>query len=144
MVPMLRFGAVLSAALFTGGALYVSLAEHPARMADPVTARREFQHSYPRAAPWQASFAGICFLTAVLAALLTHAWPIAIGGIAVGAVIPFTLLVMMGTNHRILDEKSELNLNEATALLRSWGRLHWVRSILGLVGLIIMLANDVS
>ena len=140
---MLRFAAVLSAALFTGGALYVSVAEHPARMADPATARREFQHSYPRAAPWQASCAGICLLTAVLAALMTHAWPIAIGGIAVGAVIPFTLLVMLGTNHRILDEKSELNLNETTALLRSWGRLHWVRSILGLIGLLIILAYDV-
>jgi hypothetical protein len=41
----------LCAALFTGGALYISLVEHPARMADMAIALREFRHSYKRAAP---------------------------------------------------------------------------------------------
>jgi hypothetical protein len=40
MGPMLKVIATLGAALFTGGALYVSLVEHPVRMADMVIALR--------------------------------------------------------------------------------------------------------
>jgi hypothetical protein len=137
----LRLLAEISAALFAGGALYVSLAEHPARIADPANARREFQLSYRRAAPWQASLAAICFLTAVLASLLGGSWKIAIGGLAVGAVIPFTLLIMLPTNHRIVGD-AVLSSDETVALMRHWGRLHWVRSVLGVVGLFILLAYD--
>jgi hypothetical protein len=43
MEPMLKVIATLCSALFTGGALYVSLVEPPARMADMVIALREFQ-----------------------------------------------------------------------------------------------------
>ena len=114
---MLKVIATLCAALFTGGALYVSLVEHPARMADMVIALREFRHSYRRAAPWQASTAVICFLTAVLLSALTTEWWWAIGGLTVGAVVPFTLLVMLPTNNHLLDEKARLNPDEATSVL---------------------------
>ncbi len=131
MEPMLKVIATLCAALFTGGALYVSLVEHPARMADMVIALREFRHSYRRAAPWQASTAVIC------------EWWWAIGGLMVGAVVPFTLLVMLPTNKHLLDEKARLNPDDATSLLEHWGQLHWVRSILGTLGLVVLLAKDV-
>jgi hypothetical protein len=62
MEPMLKVIATLCAALFTGGALYVSLVEHPVRMADMAIALREFRHSYRRAAPWHVSAAS--FLSA--------------------------------------------------------------------------------
>jgi hypothetical protein len=60
MEPMLKVIATLCAALFTGGALDISLVEHPVRMADMAIPLREFRHSYRRAAPWQASTAVIC------------------------------------------------------------------------------------
>ena len=143
MEPMLKVIATLCAALFTGGALYVSLVEHPVRMADMAIALREFRHSYRRAAPWQASTAVICFMTAVLLSALTTEWWWAIGGLMVGAVVPFTLLVMLPTNKHLLDEKAQLNPDEATSLLEHWGQLHWVRSILGTLGLMVLLAKDV-
>jgi hypothetical protein len=46
MEPMLKVIATLCAALFTGGTLYISLVEHPARMVDMAIALREFRHSY--------------------------------------------------------------------------------------------------
>jgi hypothetical protein len=55
MEPILKVIATLCAALFTGGALYISLVEHPARMADVTIALREFRDSYKRTAPWQDS-----------------------------------------------------------------------------------------
>jgi hypothetical protein len=43
-----------SAGLFAGGALFVSLVEHPARLRlELASALAEFGHSYQRAAPWQ-------------------------------------------------------------------------------------------
>jgi hypothetical protein len=81
--------------------------------------------------------------TAVLLSALTTEWWWAIGGLTVGAVVPFTLLVMLPTNKHLLDEKARLNPNEATSLLEHWGQLHWVRSILGTLGLVVLLAKDV-
>jgi Domain of unknown function (DUF1772) len=85
----------------------------------------------------------ICFLTAVLLSALTTEWCWAIGGSTVGAVVPFTLLVMLPTNKHLLDEKARLNPDEATSLLEHWGQLHWVRSILGTLGLMVLLTRDV-
>ncbi|MGH7841446.1 MAG: DUF1772 domain-containing protein [Candidatus Binataceae bacterium] len=142
MTQFLNLIATLSAAFFAGGATYVSLAEHPARLADPAIALRQFQLSYPRAARWQASMAALCLLTAVVATWLGAGWWCAIGGLAVGAVIPFTLIVMKPLNHRLLDQTIPLTTAEAAALLRRWGQLHWVRSLLGALGLLILLASN--
>ena len=51
MTPILAIVATVAAGLFAGAALYVTLVEHPARVAaDTAFAVREFAHSYPRAA----------------------------------------------------------------------------------------------
>ena len=142
MESIIGLAAALSAALFAGGALYVSLVEHPARKSDPVAnGRRQFYLSYHFAAPRQASLAAICFVTAWIASLLSHRWSFAVGGTLVGAVIPYTLLVMMPTNHRITGGET-MNADETFLTLRHWGRLHWVRTALGIAGLLIILAYD--
>lgn len=48
-----------------------------------------------------------------------------------GAVVPFTLVVILPTNKRLLDPTLDSRAFEAAALLRRWGRLHAVRSLLG-------------
>src|SRR5439155_99125 len=91
------------AALFAAWALYVSLVEHPARMeTGPAAARIAFRSSYRRAAPWQAAFASLTFASGLAAALVTSAWAWALGGVVVGAAVPFTLLVVMPTTRRLL------------------------------------------
>ena len=134
-----RFLALLAAALFTGGALYISIVEHPARMRAGIPiAVAEFREMYRRAAPWQAGSAAVALLAGVVAAWLgaERAW--ALGGIAVGVVIPYTLFVMMPVNKRLLDP-APLAEREARVLLTQWGRLHWIRSGLGAVGLALLL-----
>src|SRR3989449_11523084 len=67
--------ALVSAALFAGGALYASVAEHPGRMKAGLTvAMAEFGPSYRRAAPWQASSAALCLVSGGLATGLTSQW----------------------------------------------------------------------
>jgi hypothetical protein len=128
--------AIVAAALFTSWALYISVVEHPARMRAGVpVALAEFRWSYRRAAPWQASSAAISLLAGALASLASSDWAWALGGLAVGAAIPFTLVAIMPTNRVLLGAPGA---HEAEALLGRWGSLHWVRSGLGLVGLIIL------
>lgn len=60
-----------------------------------------------------------------------------IAGLLIGAVVPFTLLVIMPTN-RALQTHGRVASTETRALLVRWGRLHAVRSVLGLVAFVLM------
>jgi hypothetical protein len=118
--------ALLSAGLFTGGALYVSLVEHPARMALELgTAVQQFRSSYRRAAPWQAAMAILCAVCGVVASLAgaSRAW--GIGGLMVGVAVPFTLIVIMPINKRLLTAEAAeaARVSRANELLRIRARL---------------------
>lgn len=135
MAFVLEWLATASAALFAGGALYVAVVEHPARLeAGLPVALAQFGGSYRRAAPWQASSAALCLITGILASVATSGWTWALGGLVTGSAIPFTLLVMRQTNRRLLTPQN-LTEAEAVRLLGRWGRLHWLRSGLGAAGL---------
>ena len=128
---------IASAGLFALWALYVSLVEHPAQLRAGVAAGvAEFRESYRRAAPWQAGAAAVSLVSGVIVSWLTSEWIWAVSGVTVGLAIPFTLLVIMPTNRRLLHgAPSE---PEAAMLLARWGHLHWVRSLLGLVALVLL------
>ena len=143
MVPVLKIIATLTAAFFAGGGLFVSIVLYPAIMTDLASAVAQFGNMYRHAAPWQGSNAIVCLLAAVTVSALTGDWWWAIGGILVGASVPFTLLVMMPVNNQLLNEKSPPTLDEAVSLLKRWGRLHWIRNILSTLGLAAMLAHGV-
>lgn len=140
MALVLQGLATLSAAFFAGGAFYISPVEHPARMqAGIAVALAEFRPSYKRAAPWQAAMAAISLVSGVVVTFLTLEWAWALGGLIIGAVIPFTFVALMATNPQLLD--THPSEDEATVLLVRWRQLHWVRSILGTVGLLGLLSR---
>lgn len=140
MEPVAGALALASAALFAGAALYVSLVEHPARIRAGIsTAIAEFRPSYRRAAPLMGGLAIISLAAGLTAAVTTARWPWAVGAVAVGIAVPYTLLVIMPTNRQLLAPEF-LGQPEAARLLDRWGRLHWVRSVLGLGGLAAYLA----
>jgi Anthrone oxygenase len=137
---LLEIIATLATGLFTGAAVYISLVEHPARVAcGPAVAVRQFRPSYRRAAVMQASLALIGTLAALARfAVGGHgAW--LGGGLLLGSVIPFTLAVIMPTNKRLLDESLDPASADVSALLGRWGRLHAMRSVTSLVAFIIFL-----
>ena len=47
------------------------------------------------------------------------------------AVVAFTLVVIMPTNRRLLDPALDTGSEEARRLLRRWGQLHAVRTVVG-------------
>jgi hypothetical protein len=54
-------------------------------------------------------------------------------------IIPFTLVVILPTNKRLESQELDLKSEEAGSLLRRWGRLHAVRSILSGTAFLIFL-----
>ena len=62
-----------------------------------------------------------------------------IAGVLLGLVIPFTLIVLMPTNKRLLSRALDRGSAEAEHLLARWGRLHAVRSVLGGLALLLFL-----
>jgi uncharacterized membrane protein len=132
--------ATLSSALFAGAAIYINLVEHPARMqAGTPIALAEFAPSYKRATVTQVSLAVAGFLSALAAGRSRSDARWLIGGGLLVSVIPFTAVVVLPTNKKLLDPATANDLDLAEELLTRWGRLHSVRSILSLVSLMVFL-----
>jgi hypothetical protein len=53
-----------------------------------------------------------------------------VGGIVLGSVIPFTLIMILPANKRLLSPQLDRRSAEAERLLARWGALHAVRSVL--------------
>jgi len=140
MRQIAEFIAVLSCALFTGAAVYITFVEHPARMQCGVElAATEFAPSYRRATVMQATCAAVGLLTSVAAWLAgaTIWWLIA--GLLLGSVIPLTLVGILPTNRRLLDPTLDKRSDETERLLARWGTLHAVRSVLSGLALLLFL-----
>ena len=126
--------------LFAGAALYISLVEHPARMeCGTELAVTESRPSYRRAAVMQALLAVLTLLFSVFAWLTSgNAWWL-MGGLVMGSVVPLTLIVIMPTNKALLDVSLDKQSPKAQQLLRTWGRLHALRTGLSLLSLLLFL-----
>jgi anthrone oxygenase-like protein len=125
--------ATFLCAVFAGAALYVSLVEHPARLqCGPSLAVAEFRPSYRRGTVMQASCALLGSLAAIVACLAGASRLWALGGALLLSVVPFTLLVILPTNSALLDPSLDVTSPSAVQLLARWGRLHAVRTFLGL------------
>jgi hypothetical protein len=134
--------AIVCAGLFAGAAIYITLVEHPARLeCGTELAAIVFGPSYRRAAVMQASLAAAGLVAAGLAWATGRGVLVLIGGVLLGSVIPFTLLVMLPTNKRLLDPSVRRGSAEAGALLRRWGQLHAVRTIAGSLAFGVLLWN---
>ena len=135
-----EFTATLCAGLFSGAALYINLVEHPARMeCGTALAATVFGPSYRRATVMQAFLAAASFLAAIGAWIGTSALAWLAGGVFILAVIPFTLIVILPTNKKLLDPSLDRSSDAARQLLTRWGRLHAVRTVLSMAAFAVFL-----
>jgi hypothetical protein len=140
MRQIAEFVAVLSCALFTGAAVYITFVEHPARMQCGVElAATQFAPSYRRATAMQATCAVVGLLASLAAWLGGASFWWVVAGVILGSVIPFTLIVILPTNKQLLSPALDRRSAEAERLLAHWGRLHAVRSVLSGVALLLFL-----
>jgi len=139
---LLELLATLCTGLFAGAAIYINVVEHPARLeCGTAAALRQWRPSYRRATVMQASLA-IGGLVAALAAWLQgRGTPVLVAGLFLGAVVPFTLVIIFPTNKQLLDPALDEASPRAAALLARWNRLHAVRSAAALLALVILLLH---
>jgi uncharacterized membrane protein len=131
-VTIATLAATIAAGLFAGAAMYVSVAQHPAWLeCGPTLAIREFGPSSRRAAVMQGGLAVAGLLSGGIAWLQDSGAGWLVGGLLLGGMIPFTLVIMMPTNRRLLDPQLDAGSREAGELLSRWGRLHAVRTVVG-------------
>jgi len=134
VIHALQFLAALSTCLLAGAAVYINLVEHPSRMGcETRTAATVWAPSYQRATVMQAFLAITGLLAGVAVWLLGGGAMWLVGALFIGAVVPFTFIIIMPTNHQLLEPGRDLSSNETRGLLEKWGKLHGVRSTLSLV-----------
>src|SRR5260370_42471010 len=132
--------AILCSGLSACAAVYISFVEPPARiLCGTRLAITQFAPSYKRATVTQASLAALGTLAAIAASLEGAPAPWLVGGLLLGAVIPFTLIVILPINKRLLDPSLDKDSQQAQQLLQRWAMLHAVRSALSLASFLAFL-----
>jgi hypothetical protein len=140
MLGSLQFLATLSAALFAGAAIYINVAEHPARMElDTRSAAMQWAPSYERATWMQAPLAIVSFLAGVGAWFLGGGLLWLLAALFIGAVVPITFIIIMPTNQQLLTPGRDLDSQQTRRLLERWGKLHRMRSVASAIATMLML-----
>lgn len=132
--------ALIGASVFAGAAVYVTVAEQPARLAlDDRALLVQWKPSYKRGFLMQASIALVAFVLGAIAWWQSDHPAFLIGALLLLAGWPWTILVMMRTNKAILAIQPAEAGPQSRALIGKWGRLHLARVAFGVLGTIAML-----
>lgn len=129
---MLAYAALVCAAAFTGATLYVSMAEHPARMRlDDGAALAQWQAIFTRSMTVQIGLALGAGLFALAAWLRWRSnWPWLTGGLIAWAAIPYGYAVLADVQRQLRTATPDAK-PDIRALLQRWGALHTGRTALG-------------
>src|SRR5258705_7212139 len=131
---------LMVAATFAGAAVYVSVAEQPARLTlDDRALLTEWKPSYKHGAAMQAPLALVGFLLGLLAWWQTGLWLWLLGAALLVANWPYTLLVILPTNRKLQPAKPAGAGREMRSLVKKWGALHAGRTALGVAATLVFL-----
>src|SRR6516164_4240195 len=132
--------ALTIASLFTGAAIYINVAEQPARLQlDDRSLLAEWKLAYRRGYMMQASVVIAGGFFGLVAFLSTFEWRWLLGAVVLLANWPYTIFVVMLTNRPLMDTQPEAATVETRRIIGRWGILHAGRSALGLVATLIFL-----
>lgn len=140
MTRYLPILSVVLAAVFFGIALYISIAEQPARLA---------LADAPMLAEWQVSFkigfmlqgtltilAGLCGLAAWW---FVRDWRFLAGGVFMLANWPWTLLVIAPINAALTAIEPSAASAASRALIENWGQVHSARTLFAFIAMVLFI-----
>jgi hypothetical protein len=132
--------ALALAAVFTGAAIYINIAEQPARLQlDDSSLLVEWKLAYRRGYMMQASLAIVGGFFGVIAFFSTFQWHWLLGAVVLLANWPYTIFVIMPTNRRLMNTPPGAATGDTRRMIGLWGILHAGRSALGLVATLMFL-----
>lgn len=137
--------ALVVAAVFAGAALYVNIAEQPARlMVDDQSLLIEWKPAYKRGFAMQAPLAVAGFLLGLLAWWQTGVWLWLLGALVLISNWPYTLLGIMPTNNKLMTIDPANAGPDSRELVQIWARLHAVRTALGFAAVLLFLSASLQ
>ena len=132
--------ALTTAAVFAGAAIYVNVAEQPARLAlDDRALLAEWKPSYVRGKAMQSNLVIAATVLGLLAAYLARDWVWVLGAVLIFANWPYTVFVIFPVNHVLEATAPEAADAQTRALIEKWGALHAGRSALGVAATLVYL-----
>jgi hypothetical protein len=124
--------ALVVAAVFSGAALYINVAEQPARLGlEDRSLLTEWKPSYKHGLAMQAPLAVLGFLLGLAAWWQAEHVGWVIGALLMIANWPVTFFAIMPTNNRLMATDPAAAGPESRAMIERWGSLHAVRTALG-------------
>jgi hypothetical protein len=137
--------ALVVAAAFAGVAIYVSTCEHPARLQlEDRAMLMQWKPSYKHGAAMQASLALIGTILGLAAWWRSGQWLWLAGSVSLILPWPFTLFVIKPTNDALLATEAQDAGPRSRALIETWGRLHAVRTVLGVLAATLFFSATLS
>jgi uncharacterized membrane protein len=141
LVVIFQMVATFACGVFFGAAVYINLVEQPARIScGTPLALTQWRPSYRRGTLMQAPLALVGSLSALIAWRFEGGTAWLVGGLLLLLPVPLTLVVILPTNKRLESQELDLRSEEAGRLLRRWGRLHAIRSILSCAAFLVFLS----
>jgi len=136
---------LMVAAAFAGAAIYVSACEHPARLKlDDRAMLTQWKPAYKHGAIMQASLSLIGTILGLIAWRQSRNALWLAGSVSLIAPWPFTLLIIKPTNDALLATDLQQAGPASRALIEKWGRLHAVRTALGVLAAALFFAASLS